>query len=584
MSEQIFAGGKLPRVPEGVEGVQVNYCHNQNCKNFGIPATNQRTDPNYSISGTAKHEAGLKCKACGRITTIKSNDAIHQELVRLSAPRYLQRAVRHRGYSCPNADCSQYLMRVTEYPSLYRKRGKTSTGNQKWQCNSCRRMFTVGSTKYREKVINLAASHEMIMKHIVNFAPLNRLCEVGDTDMKSLYRKIDLIFEKCALFSLDRESRLPSIAFDSLKLATDRQEYIVNWTNRRDKRTTQISAIASSDMASGYAFGLDVNFDENVDMYDVLNSPEYKSDIALELKKYHRHHARIWTPDETLNVSSGQKSNKGISDPVLRELHTILSSSIGDRSLLEFLKDNKLPIRGALVHSEFTQYAHFLKLEHLLGHAGKIVFYTDLESGIDNAINLAFHDKLKDDTAYHIFVKYDKTLTNDEREALASKSRHRVRAIQKAKGWTREPAESSLVSASLLKPIKFNGMKGQWYKHPIDRESEANKYISFTKEIPSSEWALKVSLMHQASTFAVDGLFQQIRRRITLLERPISSASENRRIWSGRSPYNPEIVNKVLQIFRVYYNYCLAPQGKKTTPAQRIGLAKGKVRVRDIIG
>ncbi len=35
-------------------------------------------------------------------------------------------------------------------------------------------------------------------------------------------------------------------------------------------------------------------------------------------------------------------------------------------------------------------------------------------------------------------------------------------------------------------------------------------------------------------------------------------------------------------IFRVYYNYCLPGRGG-TTPAMRLGLAKGKVSLEDII-
>lgn len=38
----------------------------------------------------------------------------------------------------------------------------------------------------------------------------------------------------------------------------------------------------------------------------------------------------------------------------------------------------------------------------------------------------------------------------------------------------------------------------------------------------------------------------------------------------------------MLGIFRVFYNYCLAGQDKKT-PAMRFGLAKGKVSLEDII-
>ena len=44
----------------------------------------------------------------------------------------------------------------------------------------------------------------------------------------------------------------------------------------------------------------------------------------------------------------------------------------------------------------------------------------------------------------------------------------------------------------------------------------------------------------------------------------------------------PEVIVKLLGIFRVFYNYCRARKGA-TKPAMRLGLAHGKVTVEDII-
>ena len=38
-----------------------------------------------------------------------------------------------------------------------------------------------------------------------------------------------------------------------------------------------------------------------------------------------------------------------------------------------------------------------------------------------------------------------------------------------------------------------------------------------------------------------------------------------------------------MEIFRVYYNYCKVGNKDKQTPAMRLGLAKGKVDLEDII-
>ena len=61
----------------------------------------------------------------------------------------------------------------------------------------------------------------------------------------------------------------------------------------------------------------------------------------------------------------------------------------------------------------------------------------------------------------------------------------------------------------------------------------------------------------------------------------ISSSSAGR-TWYGYSAYNPAMIVKMLGIFRVFYNFCLSGQDGKT-PAMRLGLAKGKVALEDII-
>lgn len=90
---------------------------------------------------------------------------------------------------------------------------------------------------------------------------------------------------------------------------------------------------------------------------------------------------------------------------------------------------------------------------------------------------------------------------------------------------------------------------------------------------------------------------------VNLCERPQGSASTGGRKWYGYSAYRPDVLAKVLEIFRVYHNFIQLSEGRmrrrlkegekkrkkgelqKTlrTPAWRLGLAKGKVRFEDIL-
>jgi hypothetical protein len=57
----------------------------------------------------------------------------------------------------------------------------------------------------------------------------------------------------------------------------------------------------------------------------------------------------------------------------------------------------------------------------------------------------------------------------------------------------------------------------------------------------------------------------QVRRRLSLLERPVSSSASLGRRWFGYGPYKPEVGRD------------------KQTTAMRLGLAKGKIIIENII-
>lgn len=77
------------------------------------------------------------------------------------------------------------------------------------------------------------------------------------------------------------------------------------------------------------------------------------------------------------------------------------------------------------------------------------------------------------------------------------------------------------------------------------------------------------------------GNIMRVRRRVSQLERGIPTASKDRRIWYGKCFYRPDMVKKVSMVLMTYLNY-VSPDGKKT-PAEKLGLAKGSVRLRDIL-
>jgi hypothetical protein len=47
-------------------------------------------------------------------------------------------------------------------------------------------------------------------------------------------------------------------------------------------------------------------------------------------------------------------------------------------------------------------------------------------------------------------------------------------------------------------------------------------------------------------------------------------------MWNGYGGHNPGILQRYLEVYRTYYNYCQPGKDKKT-PAMRLGLARAPI-------
>ena len=74
----------------------------------------------------------------------------------------------------------------------------------------------------------------------------------------------------------------------------------------------------------------------------------------------------------------------------------------------------------------------------------------------------------------------------------------------------------------------------------------------------------KARLYLGASLARVDNVFQLTRRFLSPLERPFYTPSGGwNQVWYGYAPYNPDMVKKYLDIFRVVNNFMHTRQGRR---------------------
>ena len=249
----------------------------------------------------------------------------------------------------------------------------------------------------------------------------------------------------------------------------------------------------------------------------------------------------------------------------------------------EFDVWTSFPTKGMQTRLEYTLYAHFLFLRRMLQGVDKVRFYLDQESGIRAAFMTAFGDKVKSKRADAFYVSINKTLTVTMKQEALKASRDKFKLER-----TINPSlnDDEIIIKMIVDQISQAHAIGQyqdlWVNHPFPNMSEPEKQVCHLTDLGQYSDEHLASMYIKASLHPIDRFFMLVRRRISLLERPASSSSNAGRRWHSYSPYNPEMVIKLLDIFRVYYNYCLVGQDKKT-PAMRLGRAKAPIREEDII-
>ena len=249
----------------------------------------------------------------------------------------------------------------------------------------------------------------------------------------------------------------------------------------------------------------------------------------------------------------------------------------------EITNEVQFPEKGFQVHEEYTQFGHFMFLAELFQHVEKVRFYLDQESGIRAAFLIAFGDRVIKREADAWFVTYLKDLHIDAKRAAVRKAKQRVRDLMaNHSGLSEKQAEIELVKDEIKKCESIGPWGDRWVTHPIAKLYEPEKMMCWLTDLGGYSDDHKARLYLKASVHGIDRFFMSARRRLSMIERPLKTASAAGRTWYGYSPYNPEMIQKLMDVFRVYYNYCLAGEDK-ATPAMRLGLARGPVPIDNIL-
>lgn len=593
------------RAPAPFEGVNVNFCKNPKCGNFGVPETAHRVrrtpgtaavPGDYSLVASGKGRPVLKCALCGETFPMRSNQGIHEELARVMG--YLAGGSEP---SCPTEACSMFTVPLSVAGDIYVQRGKTAAGTQRYRCNVCKKTFS-GAGKSTKKH-RMPHKNREVFALLISQIALRKLSWVTKLDRQSVYGKMEFIYRQCQAFSADRERNLlEGMPLPKLYLATDRQTLAVNWSQRKDRRNILLQAIATADLKTGYVFGMDLNFDPSLNLEEVEAEAVALGDPPKT--QAFRRFARLWLQGDYANAvaeSAERKAAKKGSraaykpDQLAADIQEQYEDAVARDDVEEVVilnKDEKLPTTGVEVRDQYTVYAHFLMLERLIGHASKVRCYLDQDSGFRAGFMAAFHRQIKERRADAWFVRVMKESTIDQKDAAVSKAKKRLRAMMAAHpGRSEHEVEVLMVLEEMARMAPMGRWDDRWLTHPVPSKAEPDKRLCWLTDIdapaqdaaPREEQTLHAARLYlKGSLHAVDRFFMQVRRSVRLAERPIASATTERRTWHGYAAYQPKNLAMMLTIFKVAYNYCLT-DSKGLTPAMKLGLAKGPVALEDVL-
>jgi hypothetical protein len=166
-----------------------------------------------------------------------------------------------------------------------------------------------------------------------------------------------------------------------------------------------------------------------------------------------------------------------------------------------------------------------------------------------------------------------------------------------AHGVDEDGAKLILLKQEIAAQKEIGKFGDRWVSMPLPSMAEPGKAVcwltehrDFAKDDGTPDDDHVAWLYNKASMHAVDNFFMKVRRGIAMCERSIHSSSTSGRTYDLYQPYNPALLKKVLEIFRVHCNYTDQPgyekgvkKADRKTPAMRLGLAAAPLDLQDIL-
>ena len=235
----------------------------------------------------------------------------------------------------------------------------------------------------------------------------------------------------------------------------------------------------------------------------------------------------------------------------------------------------------------------------MLNVSNKIYFIADDDVSLQLAINRIYTERFINDDAMYFTCQVDKSFTLEEAGSRYFSKR------QELSKWAGEiyPQLSGVENHAQMKILHdlqshdffdYKIINGTEYpyrskkvmKHSLPFKDEGERYINVLSPIKNLSDLELASLLLQVNNRAIDTYFKSIRRKLSVLERPLVTDRGYGKCYIYAN-YNPKYAQQIITIFRTVYNFCTL-QGSglkedKKTPAMKKGIANKVYIVNDIL-
>ena len=583
--------------------IQMNYCNNPFCKWFGMPQQkfeNVKSKPSrYKIVGVRSGVSrGLACNedvvkdtegiSMNCITESVSNWSIAEEIKRLITINAV--VDKEEEYIFHKDGCSDFDKNPFDNKKAFYSRGKSTGNSQKYQCKTCKKITNVLPTARENFSYNQNKNDvlPLFTELLVSRTPVKRTCEILDISPKTYYHKLEWLYRKCLEFLEKYETKaFKNKEFDKIWLNTDKMIYYLNNVRRKGKgglhydiedTKFQTFLVASSELYSRYVFRADIAYDFNIT----------QEQIEADTIKYHDDHLYGFArKNERLRFPYAPQPPTPNDDETKSEYELRLS---------EFNR-RKDYIEGMHTNSKYTSVAHYWLIKEMI-NCNKWNFISDEDSSLIDALMRVFTQSIKDKQSHYFLCKLDRSLTKREAYNLFTE------AMRELKKWVKDNGKKGLSSFEIQKQmiaevldyhslydyvVKDGKRYPKWGKNPIEHPlpsiDEGVRYVDCITDLADKSSNEVADYLARVNSHSINAFFNQIRRSISILERPLVTARGEGKSYIY-SNYNPKYAQYAITILRTFYNFCWAfksGNGDVLTPAQRIGITDKQFNYNDII-